>query len=455
MSASQHGRPSVTIVGGGASGVLLAAHLLRDPETDIRVTLIERRGQFGQGVAYSARSRDHLVNVPASGMSAFADDPEHFWRWLQAKNYPAPQGPWVFAPRRLYGAYLGDVLAAAGQSRPGRLVILTEEVTAIEQTRFGVETVLANGTSVMSHHAVLAVGHETQPARGRGLAVTVGSDRDTPLDRDAEVMILGSGLSMVDAWLTLAQAEHRGPILVVSRNGFLPKVHRNTTPLSIDAADVPFGTSLHYLLAWFRDLVATTIAEGGDWRQVVDGLRPYNQRLWQSWSLHTKRQFLRHLRPWWNIHRHRLPPDLHQRMTRAVATGQVRLIAGNFTGITRNGSSVRATIRPRGTNDRQTLDVARVYDCGGVSVDVGASSNPVIRDLVATGRARPDSLHIGLDVSDDCAVIDANGAVSSRLLVAGPLTRGKFFEIEAIPDIRVQCARIAKRLLEAKLQDAG
>ena len=263
MSATQHGRPSVTIIGGGASGVLLAAHLLRDPETDIRVTLIERRGQFGQGVAYSARSRDHLVNVPASGMSAFADDPQHFWRWLQSKNYPAPQGSWVFAPRRLYGAYLGDVLAAAGQSRPGRLVILTEEVTAIEQTRSGVETVLANGTSVMSHHAVLAVGHETQPARGRGLAVTVGSDRDTPLDRDAEVMILGSGLSMVDAWLTLAQAEHRGPILVVSRNGFLPKGHKNTTPLSIDAADVTFVTSLHYLLRWFRDLVATTVAEGG------------------------------------------------------------------------------------------------------------------------------------------------------------------------------------------------
>ncbi|MDB5527940.1 MAG: FAD-dependent oxidoreductase [Devosia sp.] len=455
MSASQHGRPSVTIIGGGASGVLLAAHLLRDPDTDIRVTLIERRGQFGQGVAYSARSRDHLVNVPASGMSAFADDPEHFWRWLQTKGYPQSQGPWVFAPRRLYGAYLGDVLAAAGQSYPGRLIVLTEEVLSVQQTKSGVETVLANGTSVISHHAVLAVGHETQPARGRGLAVTVGSDRDTPIDRDAEVMILGSGLSMVDAWLTLAQAEHRGPILVVSRNGFLPKGHKNTTPLSIDAADVPFGTNINYLLAWFRDLVATTIADGGDWRQVVDGLRPYNQRLWQSWSLHSKRQFLRHLRPWWNIHRHRLPPDLHQRMTRAVATGQVQLIAGNFTGIERHGSGVRATIRRRGTSELHTLDVARVYDCGGVSVDVAASSNPVIRDLVATGHARPDTLHIGLDVSDDCAVIDADGKTSPRLLVAGPLTRGKFFEIEAIPDIRLQCARIAKRLLEAKLQDLG
>ena len=51
---THQGRHSVTIIG---SGVLLAAHLLRDPKTDIRVTLLERRGQFGQGVAYSAGTR--------------------------------------------------------------------------------------------------------------------------------------------------------------------------------------------------------------------------------------------------------------------------------------------------------------------------------------------------------------------------------------------------------------
>src|SRR5690606_13053172 len=127
--------------------------------------------------------------------------------------------------------------------------------------------------------------------------------------------------------------EHQGRILVVSRNGLLPTGHRDVRPLSIDAADVPFGTNLPYFLRWFRDLVDETIAAGGDWRSVVDGLRPYNQRIWQSWSEHTRRQFLRHLRPWWNIHRHRLPPELHERLVRAVATGQVELIAAEFKGV--------------------------------------------------------------------------------------------------------------------------
>jgi uncharacterized NAD(P)/FAD-binding protein YdhS len=246
------GSPSVTIIGGGASGVLLAAHLLRDPARDVRVTLLERRGQYGQGVAYSASQRDHKVNVPARGMSAFPDDPDHFWRWLQARDYPGSESSWVFVPRRLYGVYLEHVLAEAGRSRPGRLLVLAEEALSVHLAGKGVETLLGNGTSLVSRHVVLAVGHETQPARGRGIAVRVGSDRDTPLDPEAPVIILGSGLSMVDAWLSLAQSNHRGPILVVSRNGFLPKGHRDVPPLPIDAADVPFGTNLPYFLRWFR-----------------------------------------------------------------------------------------------------------------------------------------------------------------------------------------------------------
>jgi uncharacterized NAD(P)/FAD-binding protein YdhS len=440
-------RKSVTIIGGGASGVLIAAHLLRDPNTDIHVTLIEKRGQFGQGVAYSANQRDHRVNVPARGMSAFADDPEHFWRWLQAKNYPSPHGSWVFVPRRLYGAYLEDVLRAAGHSKPGRLVVLSEEVLSVRETKGGVETLLDNGTSVLSEAAVLAVGHETQPSRGRGIAVRVGSDRDTPLAPDATVMILGSGLSMVDAWLSLSEADHRGPIMVVSRNGLLPKGHEDVPPIQIDEGEVPFGANMTYFLQWFRALVRRTEASGGNWRSVVDGLRPYNQKLWQSWSKHNKRQFLRHLRPWWNIHRHRLPPELYERLVKAVSEGQVSLKAAEFISVDRKGIDAQATIRPRGSRQQDVIDVARVYDCGGVSVDVQKSSNPVIRDLVANGNGRPDELHIGLDVDENCAVISADGKVSNRLLVVGPLTRGRFFEIEAIPDIRVQAAKLAARLL--------
>jgi uncharacterized NAD(P)/FAD-binding protein YdhS len=247
----------------------------------------------------------------------------------------------------------------------------------------------------------------------------------------------------------LSTARHRGPISVVSRNGLLPKVHRDVVPLSIDSADVPLGTSLTYLTSWFRDLVRETEANGGDWRSVVDGLRPYNQSLWQSWPAWEKRQFLRHVRPWWNIHRHRLPPELYASLVRTVDAGQVTLIAAEFIDIERSGHSVRATIRPRGSDRQDIMDVARIYDCGGVSVDVRASANPIIRHLIQTEAARPDAMHIGLDVDENCALITADGTASTRIRVVGPLTRGRYFEIEAIPDIRVQCARLANALLQS------
>jgi len=440
-------RKSVVIVGGGASGVLLAAHLLRAARPGVRVTLIERRGAVGQGVAYSAHQQDHLLNVAAPGMSAFADDPEHFWRWLRGRGLVDEGHRFVFVPRRHYGAYLSDVLAEA--SAGGQLVLVNGTAIDLTTSQAGIEVVLDTAERIAGDVAVLAVGHEENPARSRGIAVRVGSDRDTPLEADAAVMILGSGLSMVDAWLTLAQAGHRGSITVVSRHGLLPEEHRLAPRLELAAGEVPIGRDARGFERWFRTRIERHLRDGGDWRSVVDALRPYNQRIWQGWDEPSRRAFLEHLRPFWNIHRHRLPPDLHARMIETIERGQMRLIAGKMIGLAHAGDDVRATVRRRGAPDSETLSVARVYDCGGVTVDVEQSSNPLIQALLSRGSARADNLHTGLDVTTGTQVMAADGTPSQRLYALGPLTRGTFFEIEAIPDIRVQAAGLAKALLSA------
>jgi len=437
-------RRSIIIVGGGASGVLLAAHLLHDKAHDIRVTLIEKRRVVGQGIAYSSSQQNHVLNVPAPNMGAYADDPEHFWRWAIERKLISDKQRFVFLPRRHYGAYLADVLADA--SVGGQLTLIGHTAVDLKQSSAGVEVVLANGASVVGHAAVLAVGHEENPDRSKGIAVRVGSEADTPLDPDAAAMILGSGLSMVDAWLTLSQAKHRGPITIVSRHGLLPLRHKAVDKIELAAADVPFGTALQYFEHWFRETVDEVVGRDGDWRSVVDAIRPFNQRIWQSWPEASKRRFLEHVRPFWNIHRHRLPPDLHQQMVEAVESGQVTLVAGKLVDLKRGDGVVEATIRARGAGATRTLEVARVYDCGGVTVDVNRSSNPLIQALLASGQARPDPLHIGLDVTTACQVIGTDGADSDRLFAVGPLTRGTFWEIEAIPDIRVQVAAVARSL---------
>jgi len=440
---------SIIIIGGGASGILLAAHLLRRSGDRLQVTIVEKRGQLGRGMAFSASEPEHILNVPAANMSAYADEPGHFRAWLSRAHPELPSDPFLFAPRRLYGEYLAEVLnrSAAAAGDKARLTIVPARAAGLRNVECGVEVSLDDGTTRFADVIALAVGHEELPSHGRGIAVRVGSDADTPLAPDAPVLILGSGLSMVDAWLSLSARGHRGPVTIVSRHGLLPLAHRQVPPLAIAEAEIPFGASLGQLTRWLRNLVAASAASGIDWRSVVDGLRPYNQRLWQGWSSATRRQFLEHVRPLWNVHRHRLPPHLQTRMEEAVAAGRLEIVPGKLIALEQRSSGIGVSFRRRGHVDAELYEVARVYDCGGITLDVETSSNPVLLSLLAQGLARPDERRIGLDVTTSLNVIDAAGTPSPRLYAVGPLTRGKFFEIEAVPDIRRQVADLAARLL--------
>ncbi|TIV98580.1 MAG: FAD-dependent oxidoreductase [Mesorhizobium sp.] len=437
---------SIIIVGGGASGVVLAAHLLKSPNPDLRVTLIEKRPHFGQGMAYSTLLSAHVLNVNASGMSAHADDPGDFARWVLERGFAKPdQGPF-YAPRSLYARYLKELLddLEEREREAGRLRLIREESLSISPTPSGVDVALANGTSVVGHLAVLATGHDEQPGAFQGRAIRMGSEADTALDPEATVLVLGTGLSMVDAFLSLQQRGHRGEIVAVSRRGLLPSPHRKGNPIKLDVADIPLGTELSYFVGWFRNLIRENQKAGGDWRDVVDGLRPFNQKIWQNWPSSAKRRFVEHTKAWWDIHRHRMAPEVYERVTEAVGSGRIRLVAGRVVDI-EPGFTV--TIQQRATQALETLEVARIYDCMGIARDISRTSNGVVRSLVERALARPDPLRLGLDVTAGCELIAADGTVSSKLLAVGPLTRGTFFEIDAIPDIRVQCAKLSKLLL--------
>ncbi|TSE05914.1 FAD-dependent oxidoreductase [Mesorhizobium intechi] len=440
---------SIIIVGGGASGVVMAAHLLKSTNPDLRVTLIEKRPHFGQGIAYSTLLSAHVLNVSAAGMSAYADDPGNFWRWLQGRGLvdpeQTPQTPF-YAPRSLYARYLGELLddLEAQEQPTGRLRLIHEESLSITPTASGVEVALANGTSVVAHMAILATGHDEQPAQGH--AIRMGSEADTALDPESRVMVLGTGLSMVDAFLALEQRGHTGEIVAVSRRGLLPSPHRKGNPIKLDVADIPLGTQLSYFVGWFRDLIRENQKAGIDWRDVVDGLRPFNQKIWQNWPASAKRRFVEHTKAWWDIHRHRMAPEVYAKVTQAVQSGRIRLVAGRVVGIT-PGEAFSVDVQSRHSQLIEPFDVARIYDCSGIVRDISTSSNSVVRSLVDRGLARPDPMRIGLDVSANCEIIAGDGTVLRNVLAVGPLTRGTFFEIDAIPDIRVQCARLSKQLL--------
>lgn len=440
----------VAIVGGGASGVILAAHLLEADAASLRVVLIEKSGVYGEGIAYSTALPDHVLNVSSYGMSALVEEPRHFHDWLIANGELAKEASPIYAERRLYGRYLKDLLASLVERHgpSGRLRLVDETCMGLARTGTGVEIRLENGTSIAAHHAVLATGHDEETRAEHAEAVRPGSSADTALGEDASVLILGTGLSMVDTWQTLRASGHRGPIIAMSRRGLIPQSHDETRPVRLDRADIPLGTDLSYFFKWLKGVLREAEKRGHCWRDVIDGLRPFNQSIWQSWSARARQRFLEHTKPWWDVHRHRLAPAVHRRLEEAVDTRELGIIAGRASHIETKPSGYRVHYRPRGEWRLVDFEVDRVYDCTGIVRDVRESTNPLIRNLVEQGQIRPDPLRLGIDVDRHCTVRQADGGLCDNLFAIGPLTRGAFFEIEAIPDIRAQCKGLAQRLAD-------
>ncbi|WP_152046728.1 FAD/NAD(P)-binding protein [Aureimonas psammosilenae] len=445
-------RERILIVGGGASGVILAAHLLRDANPRLDVTIVERRPAIGAGVAYGTDEPDHLLNTRAASMSAFPDDPDHFFRWLGTSRHAESldcADPFCFVPRRVYRDYLNAVAAPfAGPEGDGRLHVVAGECVALREHPGGIAVELGDGRTEIAGTVVLATGHTVPSFRA-------GTHRSGPWCSPAElgigpaesVVIVGTGLSMIDNVVQLRRAGHRGTITAVSRRGLLPHVHAPSTPLRLDPADIPFGTGVSFLLRWLRETARWAEGRGGDWRDLVDALRPHAQTLWQSMAPDARRRFLRHARTFWEVHRHRMAPEAEKAVREAIADGQLRILAGRVLDIGEADGHGVVRLRRR-DGEKQELVADHVIDCTGILRDPASGDTPLVGRLLQQGSARLDPLGLGLDVDRDCAVIHADGTPSRRLFALGPVTRAQFWEITAIPDIRVQSAGLARRLAE-------
>ena len=249
---------------------------------------------------------------------------------------------------------------------------------------------------------------------------------------------------MVDMALSLDRQGHRGKITALSPRGLLSQVHRNVKPIVVAAKDVPFGAELSKLSSWVRQLCTKVVNQGGDWRSAIDALRPHTQRLWRSMSLAQRQRFVRHARAYWDVHRHRLAPEVQTQLSSLRAAGRLEIIAGRIVDAEQRKDAITIRIVRRGQNEIETCNFARLVDCTGPIHDPRQSTNPLIRSLLARGAARPDPLSIGLDIDEEYSLIDASSRRSNRVRAIGPLTRAAFWECIAIPDIRAQCGDLAE-----------
>ena len=454
----------VLIIGGGLSGTMLAVQLLRLPGTR-RILVIEPRAELGRGEAYSAVELGHTLNGNAARMSVDPDNADDLTQWLT--DYIAGGG-WpesdqqhvpiseLFPPRGIFGLYAQQRLAQAKALSTSIVEHIRAEGVDLQVDAASTLLTLDNGEQVRGTFAVLATGMfpaaRTPLTDSSGMNAAALDPWDVQamaqLDPQSTVLIIGSGLTMVDAVVSLEQAGHRGPIEIFSRHGLLPHVRRQ--PPSWDdflAADHGLRRP-RQLLREVRRQCRIALDQGIDWQAPLDTVRVHIARLWNQASEREKRQFVRHVRPWWESHHHRSPPLSAQLVARLQEEGRLRIRAASFKGLVPSDEGVAIAVRHRGEPGLTRVSGAALINSSGIEYDWRRVARPLPQQLLKRGLIQPGPLALGIAADAAGAVLDAQGQASQRLFAMGPPLRGMWWESTAVTDVALQAKALATKLTQ-------
>lgn len=456
---SSHRPLRLAIIGSGFSGVSAACHALRNAAPGSSLTLYNASGPLARGLAYGTASDCHVLNVPAARMSMEADDPEHFLRWLQARGHDlAPQD---FVSRRLYGDYLYASLMAAAAERPDvQLQWVTGTVSDIHETANGfLLQSSAPAGSALHDKVLLALGHFAPRPPLPQLALLderrYVNDPWAPhathgLVTDDPVLLIGTGLTMLDLVLSLQQRGHRGPVLALSRRGLLPQGHRSNELPPPQAALAPellqADATLLARLRAFRRMSR----DSADWRDAWGAFRAHTAQAWAQLPERARAQFLRHLQPYWDVHRHRAAPAAMRALQAHLDAGLLRMQAGRLLDANASEHGVQVRWRQRGDSQTQHVEVARVINCTGPSSRVDALASPLLWSLAQQGRLLPCPLGLGLKVDSQYRLLDAQGQGQRGLHYLGPLLKASHWEATAVPELRIHARDAVRAMLQSE-----
>ncbi|MGA8534911.1 MAG: FAD/NAD(P)-binding protein [Candidatus Tumulicola sp.] len=427
----------VAIVGAGFCGAMLATYLSEDPL--LRTALFEK-DTFARGVAYASESPRHLLNLTAANMSAFPDKPNDFVEWIGNVS------PTEFLPRSQYAEYLRCIFDCTmqGASNVSRFKDSIDSVTPDS----GGFRVGAPGLSLWARRVVLAIGI-FKPADDfvdeviRGAPHYVGDPWSVPYDDlSGDVLTIGSGLTAIDV---LAELHHRGyqhNVTILSRHGLSPQTHK---PYGGAVESLLEARTALSMLRSVRKAIDAQERAGGDWRAVVDGIRPLTQRIWQSWPLRERERFLRHLRVYWETSRRRVPAAAANAVSALESSGRLRRVVGRIQAIDQSKSGRFHVLIERAGN-ATSFDTDWIINCTGPQSDVSKIDDKLIKSLLRQSLIRPHPTGIGIDATTDGCIVDANGVPNDSLFALGSLLRGVLYESVSVPELRLQVKALAQRI---------
>ena len=454
---------TILVIGAGFSGIATTTQILKqNPSHPLRVVLAHGGDRFARGLAYGTQNPEHMLNVPAGNMSAVHGDDEHFLRFARVRNSRISKDG--FVSRQLYGDYLEWMLRQAEQEtiHHSKLELVFRSVTSVRLHRGGAGLIaqLDDHRTIVADKVVLALGHfPSSPPQGES-NVVLNSKRYVRDPWDAAsiaripsnepVLLLGTGLTMVDVATTLLTVNPRRQIAAISRRGLVPHSHRdhNRLPDWDSGARAIWGqaVTVREQLRAFREHIRRLGAQGQDWRDGMASLRSITADVWLEYTETERKRFLRHVQPYWDIHRHRLAPESHQKLSDALDSGMLKIMAARIIGLEENRLGIQATVRPRGQSITKTVDACAIINCTGPCANPLDTGNALVEQLLRDGLIRTDRLGIGLDVADDYATINQQGISSRSLFYIGPWLKAKYWEATAVPDLRRFALALAQRV---------
>ncbi len=436
-------QPDIHIVGGGFSGIALAANLIR-LDSSVRIT-ISRKASDEFGIAYDTSCDSHLLNVPAKGMSAFSADLEHFLHWSRESGMPYE--PNDFAPRTVYRRYLQDILAETVSSN--RIVIIDHETVDIRHVETGWESEMIDGTKITSNSVVLAFGGFPPVSLNTleqitGSSAFVGNPWNQPQNalRHGNVGLIGTGLTAVDIVVAYEQSGFEGKYTLISRRGLLPHVHNLAVqPLPQEAIPQP-QSSVRTLCKSIRQACIEAERKGSDWRAVIDGMRPKMSAYWMALPEPERKRFIKFLRPFWEVHRHRMPPEVAQSIQKLRAVGRLEIVKGRIEEAKQINQNIELSIA-----SGPTLTFDRLINCSGLASKVSDWPSTLIHRLLSNGTFQTDLLDLGIESDGQGQVLGSSGIAQKGMYVLGHPRRGLLWESTAVPELRNQAYALALALL--------
>jgi uncharacterized NAD(P)/FAD-binding protein YdhS len=268
------------------------------------------------------------------------------------------------------------------------------------------------------------------------------------------VLVVGNGLTMADVVLRLTHERESGPLVhTLSRHGLVPlsqAAHR-ADPSGDELRDggtqlLAASHSLRELLRTIRRLACAGHARGGDWRRVIQLVRHFAPQLWRAMPDAERRRFVRHLQPFWSIHRHRQPPQSSRRLEQLCADGRLLVKAGRVQKIAERDGRIKVWWEPRGVEDCEALQVDWVINALGPDYVLARSTDVLTQSLLKSGMITADQLQLGLRTDAHGACIDQQGRASEQLFYLGPMLRAGHWETTGAAELLQWAEVLAGRL---------